>query len=58
MKWVLVTNRIYIITGKRFNSNSLSLENLLVKQLIKVGKSGEKDSFGGKWASLVLSDMG
>lgn len=58
MKWALVTNRIYIIIGKRFNSNSLSLENLLVKQLIKAGKSGEKDSFGGEWASLALTDTG
>lgn len=46
MKWALVTNRIYIIIGQRFDSNPLSLENLLVKHLIKVGKAGEKTVLG------------
>lgn len=36
-----------MIIGKRFNNNSLSLENPLVTQLGKIGKSG-KGQFGGK----------
>lgn len=43
---------------KRFNNNSLSLENQIVKQLIKVGKSEKEASFGEKLIKFAFNWYG